>query len=72
MENVYVIQNEIENILNTLTAQLKATDDEKIIALQLALGTAYKVKNTRNAYAAKIIENNNKEKENTEHGNSNA
>lgn len=74
LENIFVLQNEIENLIDNVGLQLKATDDEKIIALQLSLGTAYKIKNTRSAYAAKIIENNNtnKEKENSENGNSNA
>lgn len=50
MENIFILQNEIENLINKVSDEIKATDDEKIIALQLALSTCYKVKNTRNAY----------------------
>ena len=54
MNNILILQNEIENTIDRLVSGLKATDDEKIIALQLALNTAYKVKNARNAYAVKM------------------
>ena len=64
------MQNEIENQLNKLSDEIKATDDEKIIALQLALSTYYKVKNTRNAYMAKFTSK--AEKESEDNGNSNA
>lgn len=63
MNNIYILQNEIENMLDRLVAQTNATDDEKIIALQLALATAYKVKNTRIAYMVKASE---KKEENTD------
>lgn len=55
MNNIYILQNEIENTINKISSEIDATDDEKIIALQLALATMYKVKNTRNAYMAKIV-----------------
>lgn len=55
MNNIYILQNEIENLVNKVSSEVNATDDEKIIALQLALATAYKVKNTRNAYMTKIM-----------------
>lgn len=70
MNNIFIMQNEIENQLNKLSDEIKATDDEKIIALQLALSTYYKVKNTRNAYMAKFASK--AEKENEDNGNSNA
>ena len=61
MDNIYILQNEIDNALDRLTVELKATDDERILALQLSLATAYKVKNTRVAYASKLT-NTEKEK----------
>ena len=68
MDNIFILQNEIENLLNRFADEIKATDDEKIIALQLALATTYKVKNTRSAYLTKLTE----EKEKTNNGNTNA
>lgn len=56
MNNIFILRNEIENTLDKLVADLKATDDEKIIALQLALLSAYQMKNTRMAYMSKIVD----------------
>ena len=67
MNNVFILQNEIENAVDKLVSQLGATDDERIIALQLALNTAYKVKNVRSAYAMMVAE---KEKGENTDGNS--
>lgn len=56
MENIFILQNEIENLINKVSDEIKATDDEKIIAIQLALSTCYKLKNTRNAYMTKLTD----------------
>ena len=58
MNNVFILQNELENTVDKLAKDLNVTDDERIMALQLVLLTAYKVKNTRSAYMSKMAEDN--------------
>ena len=56
MNNIIILQNEIKNLIDKVSADIHATDDEKIMALYMALTTVYEVKTTRNAYATKFVE----------------
>jgi len=55
MENIYILQNELTNMLDGVGNRIGATDDEKVIALQLVLATACKTKITRMAYMSKQV-----------------
>lgn len=50
MNNVYILQNEIKNLVDKFGDELNATDEEKTMALYMALATAYEVQVTRAAY----------------------
>ena len=67
--NILILQNEIENVINKLVTDMNATDDEKIFALQLALSTAYRMKNTRIAYMTNLSKELNKEEKEESDGN---
>ena len=56
VNNIYILQNELTNMLDTIGNRVNATDDEKVIALQLVLATACKTKITRMAYISKEME----------------
>lgn len=48
---IRIMQNEVEKMLNQLGSMGECEgEDEKIIALELALNTYYKMKSTRSAY----------------------